>query len=46
MERSQIPVKVEGSFFCPTSLATATISARYAVHDTTDPGDVITVDPA
>ncbi|MEU6709283.1 hypothetical protein [Streptomyces wuyuanensis] len=46
MKRAQVPVKVEGSFFCPTSITTANISARYAVNDTTDPGDVITVDPA
>ncbi|UNM16425.1 hypothetical protein J4032_10020 [Streptomyces formicae] len=46
MEHAQIPVKIEGSFFCPTSLTTATISARYAVHNTTDPDHGITVDPA
>ncbi|MFF3013424.1 hypothetical protein [Streptomyces sp. NPDC057939] len=46
LDRAPIPVKLEGSFFCATSITGATISARYAVQDTTDPGRVITVDPA
>ncbi|MFJ3977914.1 hypothetical protein [Streptomyces sp. NPDC090021] len=43
LDRAPIPVKVTGSFFCGTSVTTATISARYAVHDTTDPARRITV---
>ncbi|MGP3691580.1 hypothetical protein ACTVZO_44285 [Streptomyces sp. IBSNAI002] len=46
MERSAVPLKIEGSFFCPTSVTSASISARYAVSDATDPAGVITVDPA
>ncbi|MEU8779345.1 hypothetical protein [Streptomyces sp. NPDC048606] len=46
LDRAAIPVKLEGSFFCATSITSATISARYAVHDTTDPSRVVTVDPA
>lgn len=43
LDRATIPVKVTGSFFCGTSVTTATITARYAVHDTTDPARRITV---
>ncbi|MER5561250.1 hypothetical protein ABT071_21875 [Streptomyces sp. NPDC002506] len=40
---ASIPVKIEGGFFCPTSIDTATITARYQVADTTDPASSITV---
>ncbi|MFE2550148.1 hypothetical protein ACFXGI_16565 [Streptomyces sp. NPDC059355] len=46
LDTAAIPVKLEGSFFCATSITSATISARYTVHDTADPNRVITVDPA
>ncbi|MFJ9548825.1 hypothetical protein [Streptomyces erythrochromogenes] len=45
LDRAPIPVKITGSFFCATSVTTATITARYAVHDTTDPTRRITVGP-
>ncbi|WP_051700541.1 hypothetical protein [Streptomyces sp. NRRL F-4474] len=43
LDRAQIPVKITGSFFCATSVTTATITARYAVTDTTDPTRRVTV---
>ncbi|MFD9102976.1 hypothetical protein ACFVZN_18105 [Streptomyces virginiae] len=43
LDRAPIPVRVTGSFFCGTSVTTANITARYAVHDTTDPTRRITV---
>ncbi|MFE5720672.1 hypothetical protein [Streptomyces erythrochromogenes] len=45
LDRAPIPVRITGSFFCATSVTTATITARYAVHDTTDPTRHITVGP-
>ncbi|MFI8260953.1 MULTISPECIES: hypothetical protein [unclassified Streptomyces] len=45
-DKAAIPVKREGSFFCATSITSSTISARYTVHDTTDPNRVSTVAPA
>ncbi|MEW1639616.1 hypothetical protein AB0469_36855 [Streptomyces sp. NPDC093801] len=41
-----VPIKLEGGFFCPTSITSAAISATYTVHDTTDPDQRITVGPA
>ncbi|WP_438297549.1 hypothetical protein [Streptomyces sp. HUAS TT7] len=40
---ANIPVKIEGGFFCPTSITSATITATYKVTDTTDPARSITV---
>ncbi|MBP2400832.1 hypothetical protein [Streptomyces syringium] len=40
---ANIPVKIEGGFFCPTSVNTATITANYKVTDSTDPASSITV---
>ncbi|MFD9082088.1 hypothetical protein [Streptomyces erythrochromogenes] len=45
LDRAPITVRITGSFFCATSVTTATITARYAVHDTTDPTRHITVGP-
>ncbi|MFJ9945547.1 hypothetical protein [Streptomyces erythrochromogenes] len=45
LDRAPIPVKITGSFFCATSVTAATITARYAVTDTTDPTRRITVGP-
>ncbi|MFE0102933.1 hypothetical protein [Streptomyces sp. NPDC059009] len=41
-----IPVKIEGGFFCPTSITSAAITATYKVTDVTDPAQHITVGPA
>ncbi|WP_229326501.1 hypothetical protein [Streptomyces sp. UNOC14_S4] len=38
-----VPVKIEGGFFCPKSVTTATFSATYTITDTSDPGASITV---
>ncbi|MFZ3475805.1 hypothetical protein ACODT3_40565 [Streptomyces sp. 4.24] len=46
LDRAAIPVKLEGSYFCPTSITSAAISAEYTVRDTTDPAQHITVGPA
>ncbi|MFG2999046.1 hypothetical protein [Streptomyces sp. NPDC048340] len=41
-----VPIKLEGGFFCPTSITSAAISATYAVRDTTDASRHIAVGPA
>ncbi|MFF7503959.1 hypothetical protein ACFZBM_31730 [Streptomyces lavendulae] len=46
LERAPIPVKLEGSFFCATSVTSATITAEYTVRNTTDPARPITVGPS
>ncbi|MFD7031426.1 hypothetical protein ACFWAR_25705 [Streptomyces sp. NPDC059917] len=46
LDKAAIPVKLEGSYFCPTSITSAAISAEYTVRDTTDPARQITVGPA
>ncbi|MFI5983400.1 hypothetical protein ACIBEA_21290 [Streptomyces sp. NPDC051555] len=46
LDKAAIPVKLEGSFFCPTSITSAAISAEYTIRDTTDPAQHITVGPA
>jgi len=38
-----LPIRVTGGLTCPTGATTATFSARYAVTDTTDPAQQITV---
>ncbi|MFC5720928.1 hypothetical protein ACFP1Z_12195 [Streptomyces gamaensis] len=38
-----VPVKIEGGFFCPKSVTTATFHATYSVNDTTDPARSVTV---
>ena len=38
-----LPIKVTGGLTCPTGATTATFRARYAVADTTDPAQQITV---
>ncbi|MGH4034074.1 hypothetical protein ACQB60_34690 [Actinomycetota bacterium Odt1-20B] len=43
---ASIPVKIEGGFFCPTSIASAAITATYTVTDVTDPARHIAVLPA
>jgi hypothetical protein len=40
-----VPITVTGGSFCPTSATTATFSAQYAVADTTDSTQQITVAP-
>ncbi|WP_172387828.1 hypothetical protein [Streptomyces sp. MNP-20] len=42
-DAASVPVKIEGGFFCPTSITTATITSSYQVTDTTDPAQQITV---
>ncbi|MFG2395370.1 hypothetical protein ACGFYF_41980 [Streptomyces lavendulae] len=46
IEGSQVPLKIEGPFLCPKSVTTASISARYEVHDTTDTTRTISVGPS
>ncbi|MFJ3876731.1 hypothetical protein ACIPW5_04650 [Streptomyces sp. NPDC090077] len=41
-----VPIRLEGGFFCPSSIASAAISAAYTVRDTTDPARRITAGPA
>jgi YD repeat-containing protein len=41
-----LPITVTGGLACPTGATTATFSARYAINDTTDPAQQITVGPA
>jgi YD repeat-containing protein len=41
-----LPIHVTGGLACPTGATTATFSARYAVTDTTDPAQQISVGPA
>jgi hypothetical protein len=38
-----LPIRVTGGLACPTGATTATFKARYAVSDTTDPAQRITV---
>jgi YD repeat-containing protein len=38
-----LPIRVTGGLACPTGSTTATFTARYAVTDTTDPAQQITV---
>lgn len=42
---ASLPIKVTGGFTCPTSATTARFTASYAVTDTTDPTQQITVTP-
>src|SRR5690349_17634159 len=41
-----LPIRVTGGLACPTGSTTATFTARYAVTDTTDPAQPITVSAA
>jgi hypothetical protein len=38
-----VPVTVTGGLFCPTSATSATFAAQYAVADTTDSTQQVTV---
>ncbi|OEU87633.1 hypothetical protein DB35_28365 [Streptomyces abyssalis] len=42
-DATQVPVKVEGGFGCPTSATSSEFSAVYEITDTTDPGADVAV---